>query len=61
MFTCECFRIDGPYIGADPNCPRHGVEATIRSEKIDSLRVRVENLASAEARELLNEILDLME
>lgn len=61
MFTCECHRIDGPWIAEDPNCPRHGVEATIRANKIDNLRVRIENLASAEVRELLNEILDLVE
>lgn len=41
--------------------PRHGVEATIRATKIGNLRVRIENLASAEVRELLNEILDLVE
>lgn len=25
--SCECFKIGGPFIGADPECPAHGIEA----------------------------------
>jgi hypothetical protein len=31
--SCECFKVGGPFISEDPDCPRHGTEAQ-REEKI---------------------------
>lgn len=27
MDSCQCFVIGGPFIGADPDCPKHGTDA----------------------------------
>jgi uncharacterized small protein (DUF1192 family) len=38
---CECYVIGGPFIGADPECPAHGDEATRRADRIDELEQRI--------------------
>jgi hypothetical protein len=30
---CECYRIDGPFIGADPDCPLHG-RSPVKAEPV---------------------------
>ena len=30
---CECYEIGGPFIGADPDCPTHGIEAQLERER----------------------------
>jgi len=30
--SCECYKVGGPFISEDPDCPRHGTEAQ-REEK----------------------------
>lgn len=59
---CDCYRIEGPWIGADPNCPTHGVEAQRKRDEACKLRTRVEAANDVEdLKELLLEILDLIE
>jgi len=42
---CQCHQIGGPFIGADPSCPRHGDGGTAELEDtIDSLRYEIEQL-----------------
>lgn len=60
--SCECYRIGGPWVAEDPNCPSHGVEAQERSRKMDRLRSKVNTVSTVEeARELIHEILDLID
>lgn len=33
---CECYKIGGPFIAEDPECPVHGTEAQIREEECDA-------------------------
>ena len=53
--SCECYKIGGPFIAEDPNCPFHGTEAQMREEEaaakeasvqteIDALKARVKRL-----------------
>lgn len=48
---CECFKIGGPFIAEDPNCPIHGREAQQRErdheDEIASLNRKIEILAAA--------------
>lgn len=37
--SCECYQI-GSCIGADPNCPAHGIEAQDRERTADELEQR---------------------
>jgi len=46
MYNCECFRIGGPFIGADPNCPAHGTQATDRRERIEHLEEQLFKLSN---------------
>ncbi len=41
---CDCYRIGGPWIAEDPNCPTHGTEARIKRDEAESLRTKIENL-----------------
>lgn len=66
MFGCDCFRIGGPWIGANPQCPRHGdaavAEQTAREARISQLRARVNSAKNTrQLKALLLEILDAME
>lgn len=53
MWRCDCYTIGGPWIGANPNCPRHGdaavAERESRENKITELRNTVENARSLKA------------
>lgn len=31
--SCECYKIGGPWISFDPNCPQHGYDAQRRAEE----------------------------
>jgi|688.fasta_scaffold200156_5 hypothetical protein len=44
MFECDCYKIGGPFVGADPNCPTHGTQADERQKRIDKLRDQLEKL-----------------
>ena len=35
---CECYRIGGPFIAEDPNCPIHGYEAQAREKEEKAYR-----------------------
>ena len=60
--SCECHRIDGPWIAEDPNCPRHGIAAQARARDLDRLRDEINKMSTVEeARDLMHKILDLME
>ena len=48
---CECYKIGGPFIAEDPDCPIHGAEAQERErqqekelERIERLEERIERL-----------------
>lgn len=59
---CDCYRIGGPWIAEDPNCPTHGIEAQHRRAAASRLRDRVSSANDVEdLKELLLEILDLIE
>lgn len=42
---CECYKIGGPFIAEDPDCPVHGYEARRReddrSTEMDEIRQRL--------------------
>lgn len=42
---CECYQIDGPFMGADPNCPAHGDGGM--HETIQKQAARIERLEKA--------------
>jgi hypothetical protein len=59
---CDCYRIGGPWIAEDPNCPTHGTEARIKSEETESLRTKIENATSFdELKDLMIELLNVIE
>jgi hypothetical protein len=31
--SCECYKVGGPWITCDPDCPTHGLEAQRRDEE----------------------------
>ena len=33
---CECYKIGGPWIDVDPECPEHGYEAQRRREEAET-------------------------
>jgi len=39
---CDCYRIGGPFIGEDPNCPIHGIRSHGREERLDEILRRVQ-------------------
>lgn len=38
MCDCECYKIGGPFIAEDPDCPVHGTEAQWRLEQDEQER-----------------------
>jgi hypothetical protein len=34
-YQCECYKIGGPFIAEDPNCPKHGTEAQRDAEELE--------------------------
>lgn len=59
---CECYRIGGPFIAEDPDCPAHGREAVREREEIED---RIRDLESqvaeleAENKQLLSKMASL--
>lgn len=41
---CECYKIGGPFIDEDPNCPTHGREAQMREQEAEAQRTELESL-----------------
>lgn len=57
---CDCYKIGGPWIAEDPDCPVHGTEARMRDEKKIELSKRVRDATDiSELKDILLEILDL--
>ena len=54
---CECYRIGGPFIAEDPNCPIHGYEAQAREKEERAYRESEEEMQN----ELLARIIALEE
>jgi hypothetical protein len=52
MSDCEreCYRIGGPWISADPDCPVHGAETQAREKLLDDIFVRWGGLFSELAK-----------
>lgn len=58
--SCDCYKIGGPWIAEDPNCPVHGTEAQWRAELQQEWEADIENrLSKIEQR--INEVLKRME
>lgn len=62
---CECFKVGGPFIAEDPNCPVHGYaaqhEARIRNRELDSLETEIEQAETVEElRELMLKMIGIM-
>jgi len=56
---CDCFKIGGPFIAEDPDCPVHGLRAqqeeeqdqrdkSYLSSQLDSIKMDVKNATSVE-------------
>lgn len=43
---CECFKIGGPWIAEDPDCPYHGVEGQRDRAAFEALQIEVQDLRS---------------
>ncbi len=57
----ECYRVGGPWIAEDPNCPIHGWAAQRRSDDLDVLQSKIGEAETVEElRELMLEMLNLM-
>lgn len=45
---CECYKIGGPFIAEDPDCPVHGIEAQAeqreREQERDEMRRQLDEL-----------------
>lgn len=50
---CECYKIGGPFIAEDPDCPAHGREAQRRERERDDAR-DVALVALRKARQLVD-------
>ena len=48
--ACDCYRIGGGFIGADPECPEHGYAAQAREREQDALESRVRSLEARLSR-----------
>lgn len=43
---CDCHTVGGRFIGADPDCPVHGVHATQQADRVElleALRAKMHN------------------
>lgn len=59
---CDCFKIGGPWIAEDPNCPVHGTEAKERANSIRELRSKIKTAKSVEElADVLIELIDLVD
>ncbi len=63
---CDCYKIGGPWIEEDPDCPLHGREARQRDEQIaesaQNLEERVESLEARaeEQAQLINRLIRMV-
>ena len=55
---CDCFRIGGPFIAEDPDCPIHGRQSIGRSETIETIleQVRDGELSPSVAVSMIEEL-----
>jgi hypothetical protein len=44
---CDCYKIGGPWIAEDPDCPVHGTEAQSRREQEETERQTLEDRITA--------------
>lgn len=44
---CDCYKIGGPFIAEDPDCPVHGTEAQWRREQEETERQSLEDRVAA--------------
>jgi hypothetical protein len=59
---CDCYRIGGPFIAEDPNCPAHGTEARRKHRAMYELRTSILRANDIEyLKELMIKLLDLFE
>lgn len=64
---CECYKIGGPFIAEDPDCPVHGTEAQWRREQEEterqSLEDRIARLEEIVTRqtEIIQRMADIMQ
>ena len=63
---CDCYRIGGPFIAEDPDCPTHGTEARAAQRERDaSLTFIKKQLESAtdvtDLRDVIANLLTLIE
>ncbi len=58
---CDCYKIGGPWIAEDPNCPVHGIEAQRRSAALDDLQEQAQSAVGVEdMRRIICEMIGLM-
>jgi hypothetical protein len=58
---CDCYRIGGPWIAEDPNCPVHGTEAQRKRKEASDLRSKIENATTFEGlQEVMISLLELI-
>jgi len=49
--SCDCYKIGGPWIAVDPDCPVHGRDAQRRQDLLDEERQSMEErMAALESR-----------
>ncbi len=53
--SCECYRVGGPFIAEDPDCPAHGVDGY--AAKLDRAEARIAELEEAIRDELIRRTL----
>jgi hypothetical protein len=59
---CQCYRVGGPWIAEDPDCPVHGSDARTRNRELDELRKDVQRATTVEElRELLLRIITVVQ
>ena len=57
---CDCYRIGGPWVAEDPNCPVHGTEA--QRETVRDLRSKIEDATTFESlKEVMIDLFELLE
>lgn len=41
---CDCYKVGGPWIAEDPECPEHGWRSTQRDDEMQALRDQIDEL-----------------
>lgn len=58
---CDCYKIGGPFIAEDPDCPEHGTAAQERDERIFQLRRQIQASQDIDQiRGLVDELFNLL-